>query len=617
MFRFLGLVKSTGPAIDPAFERLASKIYQCFPSWSVVVDERSLKVISFGSRPSITAHHLDGFPGVVLGTLFRRSRDGEVSSRCPKTLDDTESAKIVASRGRHLIDNYWGRYVAALVDRPSGHSWLIRDPTGGLPCLILRLDKVTLFAASIEDIAALNFVDLTVNWDFIRTQLVAWLVESRQTGLNEIENLLAGECMEFASSRASRSFYWSPLTASEFQPFDSVSEATRALRTITRSCIHAWASCHPGILHRLSGGLDSSIVLGCLRDAPSRPRITCLTYYTENSGADERHYARLAANHAGKPLLEWRRNPRVKLDRIVHIALSPKPGLYCGIHETSEQEAQLARAEGLTAFFTGGGGDQLFYQRAGTLALVDYFLRRGVNPRLLGCAIDAAYLEKISVGSVLRSALTLYRNRKKFDPLAEFYQYRQIVHPDVVEWVRRGNRFLHSWFTLCDSVPPGKLWHAYWLSFPMWYYDPLGADDNAEKVDPLISQPIVECCLRIPTYLLIHRGIDRAIARSAFEPDVPMEILRRRSKGIMEDHAKDTLLENLRFCRDLLLDGVLAGHGLLDRRRLDESLSGEPSTAKAYMAEVFVCLSAEAWLRRWMDQPKRKASAQESDFALT
>ena len=65
-------------------------------------------------------------------------------------------------------------------------------------------------------------------------------------------------------------------------------EAVVSLRETTVGCEHAWASCYDGIVHNLSGGLDSSIVLSCLKSAPSRPRVTCLNYFTTGPNEDER-----------------------------------------------------------------------------------------------------------------------------------------------------------------------------------------------------------------------------------------------------------------------------------------------------------------------------------------
>lgn len=134
---------------------------------------------------------------------------------------------------------------------------------------------------------------------------------------------------------------------------------------------------------------------------------------------------------------------------------------------------------------------------------------------------------------------------------------------------------------------------------PTEFYDPLGRPDDPEPVQPLMSQPLIELCLRIPTYVLTNSGWDRAIARRAFRTEVPREILRRRSKGGLEENVQEILMGNLRAARELLLDGHLVSAGLLHRGRVEEALSDRPTRTAATMAEIFDHLATEAWLRRW------------------
>ena len=130
---------------------------------------------------------------------------------------------------------------------------------------------------------------------------------------------------------------------------------------------------------------------------------------------------------------------------------------------------------------------------------------------------------------------------------------------------------------------------------------------------PLLSQPLVELCLRIPTYVLIKNGMDRATARRAFAPDLPPEIVKRRNKGRIDQHVRNTLDHNLDFVRDVLLNGHLVKQGLLDRRNLELYLSRERSPADFQYTEILhEHLCVEAWLARWLDQ--REALPAAADY---
>lgn len=98
---------------------------------------------------------------------------------------------------------------------------------------------------------------------------------------------------------------------------------------------------------------------------------------------------------------------------------------------------------------------------------------------------------------------------------------------------------------------------------------------------------------------MIEGGWDRSIARQAFKDDVPVEIIRRRTKGGMEESAQEILSRNLETARELLLDGFLVREGILDRYRVEEALSGRPTEVSAPLVELYDHLSVEAWLRTW------------------
>jgi len=137
--------------------------------------------------------------------------------------------------------------------------------------------------------------------------------------------------------------------------------------------------------------------------------------------------------------------------------------------------------------------------------------------------------------------------------------------------------------------------------FPFEFHDPLGSLDGLSLMHPLMSQPLVELCMRYPTYVLTAGGRDRALARHAFSADLPREIIRRRSKGGQEEYLKEILTRNLPFVRELLLDGLLVQHGTLNRANLEAVQSGEPTSIAGEQTRLHSLIGAEAWLRRWRE----------------
>jgi asparagine synthase (glutamine-hydrolysing) len=537
--------------------------------------------------------------GVILGTLFEPCKEGVDAPRRKTVFSATETDRILSTGCRSLVTDYWGRYVAFAHDASQRRSYILRDPSGGLPCLHASFRGIDLYFSSADDCASLGILDASINWEFIATRVACDNPCTRQTAINELSAVLAGEQVEIQRGRTTRSFAWNPLQVAGSNPIEDADVAALELRRLAKACTHAWAACYRGVLHSLSGGLDSSIVLGCLRDAGSRPAITCLNYHSRGCDGDERYFARLAANHAGCALLEWERDSTVRREDMLAMERSAVPRRYLDWLQVSRREARLAREIRADAIFSGGGGDELFYRTQGILGVADYLRMRGLNRRFIEVALDAAHLENCSLWHVFREALKHRRSRSRWNPCVEASDQRKLIAHHVRARARAPEGLGHPLFESVRNVPPGKLWHAFSLSAPQEHYDPCGSSENPERVQPLLSQPLVELCLRIPTYVLASKGWDRAIARQAFSEDVPREILRRRSKQGMHENMAGILKRNIDTARELLLDGHLVSERLLDRRSVEAVLSGSPIEDSDAAREILDHLSTEVWLRSW------------------
>jgi asparagine synthase (glutamine-hydrolysing) len=112
---------------------------------------------------------------------------------------------------------------------------------------------------------------------------------------------------------------------------------------------------------------------------------------------------------------------------------------------------------------------------------------------------------------------------------------------------------------------------------------------------PLLSQPLIELCLRIPTYLLVRGGQRRAMARSAFRDLVPHEILKREDKGDTSERARIVIRQNQVFFRDLLQNGKLVRSGIVSWAALKRILADGQSFREEEYWPLRACITAEIW----------------------
>jgi asparagine synthase (glutamine-hydrolysing) len=354
----------------------------------------------------------------------------------------------------------------------------------------------------------------------------------------------------------------------------------------------------------LSGGLDSAIVLASLANAKGRPPVIALNYYSEGADGDERSLARAAARKMGCDLVERERRADVDLRGMLRACRTAQPtSLYVRL-EAGGHEAELAGRTGADGIFSGDGGDTLFFRSPAALTAVDYVRDHGFNSHSLLIAFNAAGLDEVSLWAVLRNVLRYGLQHKRRHSVAERRAAWGAVSAEVIDSITRRGDFVHPWFQHADALPPGKLGQAFLLSFAPDFYDPLDTEGSPERACPLLSQPLMELCLRIPTYVLAPGPQDRMLARNAFASDLPAEILRRSTKGTLARHVKRVLEANLPFLREFLLDGVLVGRKLLDRGKLITALSATPTRERYWAPEIFEYAGIEAWARHWVSPPR-------------
>lgn len=597
MFRYLAV--SWDPAVcgATALARACVASIRSHPAWQQALDRPRLQVFLTGEITGVNqAYPLRGQRGVVLGRLFDRRLATSSPDRITRSLATFDA--VADARAGDLLTRYWGRYVAFL-EAPDDAWQVLRDPSGALPCFVRHHAGVSVAFSWLEDV--LELLPLlpapVVSAEGVAAFMAFGDLTGPRTALEGVAQVLAGQCSPMNGAAASAAtLAWDAAGLADRPARLQPQEAVEALREGVQTCTRAWASCYDPVLLRLSGGLDSSILASCLAPERNASRVTCLNYHSAGIGSDERAFARMVATRFDLDLIEHERDSDFRLERILDVARTPVPTHYIG-RTTSRSDAEHAQAVGASAMFTGGGGDQLFLEIRQWWPAADYLRVRGLDAGLPAATADAARLGNISVWKALRLAL---RDRfRRLPPPLGLHEHRALVTDLVRQRAARPAGFIHPVFIAPTPLPIGKLMQVQQLAYSAGYYDPYARQDAPELVRPLLSQPLIELCLRLPTFLLTLGGRGRGLARSAFAPLLPKPVVDRRTKGGMEEHIKSLLTSNAGLARQLLLDGALVRMDLLDRAAAEAALSRLAGLGAAEVGEIHFCLAIEAWLHSW------------------
>jgi asparagine synthase (glutamine-hydrolysing) len=598
MFHFVALIWDRhNPSANSVALRLQDLLRHSNSHLGLIFSVEGMVVFAAPPRErSLRSYVLAGGAGVVLGRIFPRA--GANGCNVERLIIDEHVAGQRAKYGaQRLVEDYWGSYVAFLRSPERDICQVVRDCSGWLPCFRTRHADVEILFSDLVELEPLKLPRFTLNLRYLAAYIYNPSLQIRDSGLREVTELLAGDCVEFSQSFVRQFCIWNPRQFVLSNSFDDPYQARCELKRITQECISAWAAEYDNILLSLSGGLDSAIVLGCLKRAPVMPAITCFNQCIENTADDERRFARLAAVLAHAPLIEEPWSDPTLDARVFALPKLPKP--YPGdIYWWLERDVRsdLAVRTGAEAIWTGQGGDHLFWAFRPFPIAADYVSRHGIDRGLRRVVADAARLNSKSYLSVLRTAIKLGSSREAWRPDAIREQMGHFVNADALP--ENCDKYVaNPWSEGMDDLPKTKQVQIGLLADLVNRHKHMPGAERAYQRHPLQSQPLMELCLTIPTYVLAQGGRRRGLARDAFEDRVPRAIIEREDKGETSARIRAMIRENEPFLRCTLLDGVLVQERIVSRRALEAILVNGLSWRPENYWALLACVTAEIWAR--------------------
>ncbi len=549
-------------------------------AFETVFDDGRLLVLANHPMPTVP---IAGGAGVVLGTLFRR--DGYDCTPI-RELAQTVSASPDAA----LIQSYWGGYIAFVVQAGHGTIRVLRDPSGALACYRSEYAGLTLFYSDITTTVRLGLVERRLDLSFAAHHLAYPDLRTARTGIVGVEEVLAGQMVGLGQAEHKSMYCWTPWSfAAADKQIKDRRQAVDLMSSVIQHCVRAWASQSNNILLELSGGLDSSIVAACLQSGGAAMR--AVTLATPDPGADEREYAKRIAERFNITLdvigLE------VERGKVGNVSehLSPRPG--AGALQRVIDDAILHYTAGidLDAFFGGGGGDSVFCFLGTAAPAADVLRIQGFSPLFWQTIGNLAALHDCTRWTATRLAIKkAWRRPKSWRPDLMF------LADDAVP----RNPEAHPWLVRPRNALPGKIEHISALMRVQGLSDGKARARIAPYHYPLLSQPLVELCLRIPSWMWVDGGRNRSVARDAFADALPEEILRRRSKGDFTGFCGAIFERQRRVLAELLLDGWLARESIVDRAAIERYLTGGGPHKDLGFYRLLDIAAVETWARSWL-----------------
>lgn len=530
-----------------------------------------------------------GAAGVILGVLFSRAS----ATRIICLPDDAPNFGDAGTLAAWLVRACWGAYVAILIDLQANNIQILVDPSGLLPAYSAESETHHLIVSHPELIERACGTRPQPSWTGIQGQLARPDLRQRGTSLDGVHEFRRGELVGLGAKRPVGKRLWSP---EMFMPVDtgrSSNDVAEELNALATSVIGSWAGVLGPVVVAASGGVDSSFICAAL--AKARQPFDCVTLATADPSGDESAYVDLLAAHLGVRSvvrvfdidhIDPRRSASVELAR---------PSRRSFIAALDAALIDAAQSLGAKTIFDGNGGDNLFCFLHSASPVIDRLLSEGPGRGSVSTFIDMCRLTDCDIPTMARATLRrLFRKRggSVWSPdlrlLASTSAELDHVEP------------LSPWFDVSVGHHPGKHDHLALILRNQNRLNGLGAA-GLPRFSPLMSQPMVEYCLGVPTWTWCTGGINRAPARAAFASDLPHDILVRTSKAGPDSFLHQFFEKYRNVYRELLLDGLLARHGLLDLEAVEAALKVDSHSGDEIIYRVLDLAEAENWARSWQD----------------
>lgn len=548
-------------ASEATADRLAGLAASPPPGWRADLVEPDWLILRPAQRPPALRRLADRT--LVIGDLFAREGGGPGETRWAG-----------------LLSQAWGGYVA--LRRPAaGDLTVLRDPSGALEAAVWDRDGVAVVASDLP--AWLDpWLPRGIGLDLARvaTLLRAPVQAAGVSPLTGMTVLSPGSA--WCAGRVEQA--WRPAGFANGDRWRG-----RDLEQALRVCVDGvTAALGQGrAVVEISGGLDSAIVAASLR-AVGGEIVGAVNYHVEAPEGDERAFAREVTQRLGLALTEVGK-PETALDlaRLSQASCGLRPAVWA--IDTHHDLDLAARCEALGAemLFTGQGGDNVFFQTPTPLIAADG-LRAGLT---LGRLAGLARWQGRSVYAVLCAAVVGAGRSPLRSPVTG------LAGPDLVR-MSAGLRD-HPWLANVERVAPAKQLQIASLLGAVSAQGPTLRSQAAALRRPLLTQPLMELGLSIPTLQLTRGGRDRGLARSAFAARLPSSVIDRRAKGRLSAHYGRIIALSLADLRPLLLDGRLVAAGLLDRAALDRMLRVDWLIWRGGVGDLVQATMTELWVSAW------------------
>jgi asparagine synthase (glutamine-hydrolysing) len=516
------------------------------------------------------------------------------------------------------LNHFRGMFAFAIWDSNLQRLFMARDRLGKKPLVYFSRNGQFAFASEIKALLQVPGLERKINATAIHHYLTYQYVPSPDTIFEGIKKLPPAHYLFYDRSGNIRiERYWRLNFNSSHQAYTGLHDLQDRIRTELEESVKLRLISDVPLGAFLSGGVDSSLVVGIMASLAANP-VKTFSIGFEEKEFDELSYARLVSNHFATEHHEF----VVKPDAI---GILPKLAWHYNEPFSDSSAIPTYYVANLTKEFvkvvlTGDAGDENFagYPRylrskwAASFTKIPEKMRKDLLPNLLRTFSTlrlkeaklnrlSDFMESLSTDQTRNYAeqIKIFNAKEKGDIYTEdFRQRTEKIDPLgflVKKFVESDTEDLLEKLLYVDinSYLPEDL---------LVKMDIATMANSLEARVPFLDHKLMEFVAGIPSQLKLKGSKTKYILKAAFKDFLPDNVFKRRKMGFGVPISRWFRKELKDYIYEILLDPRTLNRGYFRREGIERLLNEHIALRYDHSAKIWALLFLEVWFRVFIDK---------------
>lgn len=584
-----------------------------FVDKNVSLGHRRLSIIDLSEKGRQPMFNEDGSICIVYnGEIYNYKELREIMRQKGHRFNsDTDTEVIIhcyEEFGNEVASYLNGDFAFAIYDSNREQVYMARDYAGVKPLYYYYSKDKLVFASEIKSILLDPGIERSIDYDSFHDFLTLRYVPGSRTLFKGIKKLLPGHYLICSKHKINIVKYWDLNLSNQLNCSESYYEK-KILQSLKESVNKRLMSDVP-LGAYLSGGLDSSIIVGLMSNLVDVPIKTFSVGFGDDEEYDETKYARVIAekfNTEHNELLidasSIHALPKILWHMDEPIADAAAVPTYL-LSEFAKKKVSVV--------MTGEGADEIFagYYKYKIMAIKNYYDKL---PYVLRSKIIPSVLNTISKSDIFNRMAEFSSSNSRGESylgLVSFFSNKEkqtLCSKEFLKSISLNDPLLHSINAILNN-DKNILNNYLYLDFKTWLpdcvltkVDKMCMAHSVEARVPFLDKEFLNLCSKIPYNMKLNNFTEKYILKKSMKKIIPKEIVNRKKHGfnVPVKHWLDNELKEIAL--QLLSEANINRHNFYNYSTIKKITDNYEINKTYYSRQLWILLNFELWYQIYFE----------------